>query len=114
MWSQNKTFRLPLFWKFAIRSTIIVAIFGTVSIYLLWSSVYKSFEKEIDKRCKVLAKIVSDKSLTPLVYGDDVSLYNILDEIKQSDPSISYIFILNNANNLIAQTPSTGIIIPRG
>ena len=112
MWPRNKTFRLPLFWKFAIRSTIIIAMFGTINIYLLWSSVYKSFEKEIDKRCKVLAKIVSDKSLTPLVYGDDLSLYNILDEIKQSDPSISYIFILNNANNLVAQTYN--INIPEG
>ena len=71
---------------------------------MLWSSVYTSFEKEIDKRCKVLAKIVSDKALTPMVYDDFVDLYNILDEIKQSDPSISYIFLLNNTNDLIAQT----------
>jgi len=96
--------KLPLFWKFAIISTLIVLIFGTINIYSLWSSVYKSFEKEIDKRCKVLAKIISEKALTPIVYDDYLSLYNILDEIKQSDPSISYIFILDNTNDLIAQT----------
>jgi len=100
----NRTIRIPLFWKFALMSIIIVAIFGSVNLYMLWSSVYTSFEKEIDKRCKVLAKIVSDKALTPMVYDDNLSLYTILDEIKQSDPSISYIFILNNANHLVAQT----------
>ncbi len=112
MRQKSRTINIPLFWKFAIRSTIIVAIFGAINIYLLWTSVYKPFEKEIDKRCKVLAKIVSDKSLTPMVYEDYVSLYNILDEIKQSDPSISYIFILNNTNKLVAQTYD--IDIPEG
>lgn len=109
---QNKIINIPLFWKFAIISTIVVIIFGSINIYLLWTSVYKSFEKEIDKRCKVLAKIVSEKALTPMVYDDHFSLNNILDEIKQSDHSISYIFILNNSNNLIAQTYD--INIPRG
>ncbi len=101
---KSKIVRIPIFWKFALMSIIIVTIFGFINLYMLWSSVYTSFEKEIDKRCKVLAKIVSDKALTPMVYEDNLSLYNILDEIKQSDPSISYIFILNNANHLVAQT----------
>ena len=109
---QNRIIKLPLYWKFAIISTIVVAIFGSINIYLLWTSVYKSFEKEIDKRCKVLAKIISEKALTPLVYDDNLSLHNILDEIKQSDPSISYAFILNNANDLIAHTYD--INIPEG
>jgi len=104
MWNRRKIIRLPLFWKFAVISIFAIFIFGSINIYLLWSSVYTSFEKEIDKRCKVLARIVSDKALTPMVYDDFVNLYNILDEIKQSDPSISYIFLLNNSNELIAQT----------
>ncbi len=104
MWTRKKIIKIPLFWKFAIISIFVIFIFGSINIYMLWSSVYTSFEKEIDKRCKVLAKIVSDKALTPMVYDDFVDLYNILDEIKQSDPSISYIFLLNNTNDLIAQT----------
>lgn len=101
---KNKSINIPLFWKFAIISTIIVTIFGSINIYLLWTSVYKSFEQEIDKRCKVLAKIISEKAVTPMVYEDQLRLYNILNDIKNSDPSISYIFILNNINNLVAQT----------
>lgn len=101
---QNKRIRLPLFWKFAIVSTFVVIIFGLINIYLLWTSVYTSFEKEIDKRCKVLAGIVAEKVLTPMVYDNTLSLYNVLNEIKQSDPSIAYIFLLNSQNKLIAQT----------
>jgi len=99
-----KTIKLPLFFKFAIISTIVVIIFGSINIYFLWNSVYKSFEKEIDKRCKVLAKIVAEKSLNLMVYEDNLSLYNVLDEITQSDPSIAYIFILNRNNEIVAQT----------
>ena len=104
MWNRKKIINLPLFWKFAIISIFVIFIFGSINIYMLWSSVYTSFEKEIDKRCKVLAKIVANRALTPMVYDNFVELSNILDEIKQSDPSISYIFLLNNTNRLVAQT----------
>ncbi len=104
--------KLPLFWKFAIMSTIIVIIFGAINIYMLWNSVYKSFEKEIDKRCKVLARIVAEKSLNPLVYEDYLSIYKILEEIQSSDPSISYIFVLNAQNKVVAQTYN--LTIPKG
>lgn len=112
MMDQIKIVRIPLFWKFAIISTITVVIFGSINIYLLWSSIHITFENEIDKRCKVLAKIISEKAIAPLVYDENLSLFNILNEIKQSDPSISYLFILNNANQLIAQTYD--INIPKG
>ena len=109
MFQKNRTINIPLFWKFTIISTITVFLFGIISIYFLWSSVYTSFEKEIDKRCIVLSRIVSEKVLTPMVYDDVLSIYNILDEIKQSDPSISYIFILSNSNQLIAHTYGVNI-----
>ncbi len=104
MSSRKRTINIPLFWKFTIMISIVVAIFGFINIYLLWTSVYTSFEQEIDKRCRVLAKIVSEKALTPMVYGDNLNLYKIMDEIKQSDPSVSYIFLVNTKNELIAQT----------
>ena len=112
MWPKNRKINIPLFWKFAGISTIVVVIFGTINIYLLWTSVYKTFDKEIDKRVKVLAKIVAENSLNPMVYGDNLELNNILDEIKQSDSSIVYIFIINNINDLVAQTYD--ISIPLG
>lgn len=101
---RNKSFKISLFWKFALASTFVVIIFGAINIFLLWSSVYTSFELEIDKRCTVLATIISEKAVSPLVYEDELALHNILNEIKQSDPSISYAFILDKDQRIIAQT----------
>ncbi len=69
-----KTIRLNLFYKFIIVTILIVLIFGFINILFLWKSVYKSFEKEIDKRCIVLSKIISDKIVNPMVYGDILSI----------------------------------------
>jgi len=101
--TKNKT-TFPLFWKFTLILIFTVLIFALANIVLLWTTVYKSFEKEINKRSIVLAKIVAEKAITPLVYEDNLSLYRILDEVKQTDPSIAYIFILNNFDEVVAKT----------
>ena len=104
-----KTINLPLFWKFAFTIITLVFIFGTINVYILWKSVYQSFEKEIDKRCVVLSSIISEKALTPIVYDDVVSLYNILDEMQRSDKSIAYIFLTDNNNHVLAKTFEAGV-----
>ena len=104
-----KTINLPLFWKFAFTIIVVVIIFGTINVFILWKSVYQSFEKEIDKRCVVLSSIISEKALTPIVYDDVVSLYNILDEMQRSDKSIAYIFLTDNNNQILAKTFDSGV-----
>ncbi len=99
-----KTIRLNLFYKFIIVTILIVLIFGFINILFLWKSVYKSFEKEIDKRCIVLSKIISDKIVNPMVYGDILSIYNILDNIKESDDNVAYIFIIDASGSIVAQS----------
>lgn len=107
--SRIKTIKFPLFWKFSFIAVVIVLIFGSINILLLWSSVYRSFEKEIDKRCIVLSKIVAEKVFTPLVYDNVVNIYSVLDEAKISDPSIAYIFLLDVSGNIIAKTSDFSI-----
>ncbi len=99
-----KIIKLNLFRKFIIITIFVVLIFGFINILFLWSSVYKSLENEIDKRCIVLSKIISEKILTPMVYGDILNMYNILDDIKGSDNNIAYIFIIDASGNIVAQT----------
>lgn len=99
-----KSINLPLFWKFAFTIIIVVIVFGMINLFILWKSVYQSFEKEIDKRCVVLSSIVSEKALAPIVYDDVVSLYNVLDEMEHSDESIAYLFIMDKDGNVVAKT----------
>ncbi len=99
-----KIIKLTLFKKFIIITIFIVLIFGFINILFLWNSVYNSFEKEIDKRCVVLSKIISEKIVTPMVYGDILNMYNILDDIKESDDNVAYIFIIDTRGDIVAET----------
>ncbi len=99
-----KLVNLPLFWKFAITITGLVFVFGLINMFILWESVYRSFENEIDKRSVVLSTIISEKAVDPIVYDDVVSLYDILNDMMHSDSSIAYIFITNEKGKVIAKT----------
>ncbi len=104
-----KSVNLPLFWKFAITIILLVFVFGMINMFILWKSVYKSFENEIDKRSVVLSTIISEKAVTPIVYEDVVSLYNILNSMMHSDKSIAYIFLTNEKGEVIAKTFDTEV-----
>lgn len=78
-------------------------------MFILWKSVYQSFEKEIDKRSVVLSTIISEKAVNPIVYEDIVSLYKILDDMMRSDKSIAYIFLTDEKGKVIAKTFSTEV-----
>ena len=98
-----KTFKFSVFKKFAIGATFIVLVFGFTNLYLLWNSVYRSFEQEIDKRSEVLSRLIAERALQPIVYHDYVNVYKVLDEIKSNDPSIAYVFILDENKTILAQ-----------
>ena len=99
-----KIIKLTIFNKFIIPAILVVLVFGLINILFLWNSVYNSFEKEIDKRCIVLSKIISEKIATPMVYGDILNMYNILDDIKKSDENVAYVFLIDASGNVVAET----------
>ena len=81
-----KTLYLTLFRKFAIGATFIVFLFSIVNIYILWSTGYRSFENEIDKRSKVLSKLIAERVLHPIVYDDNVNVYKVIEQLKRTTP----------------------------
>lgn len=104
MKSKGRNIRLPIFWKTVIVLTAIVALFGSINLYILWNSVYKSFEKEINKRSITLAKLIEEEALPLIMYQDTIGLYTLLDKYEHFDPSITYIFIQSREGNIIAHT----------
>jgi two-component system NtrC family sensor kinase len=99
-----KNYSLSLFNKFALATILIVILFGITNLFFLWNSTYHSFENEIDKRSRVLSRIIAERILQPIVYHDLVGIYRELDEIKSNDPSVAYIFILDGNDKVVAQT----------
>lgn len=98
-----RTINLTLFRKFAFGATLIVILFSVINIYILWTSGYKTYENEIDKRSKVLSRLIAEKVLQPIVYDDYINIYKVIDQIKSNDSSIAYIFVLDEKNKILAQ-----------
>jgi two-component system NtrC family sensor kinase len=99
-----KKISLPLFWKFTIALVLIVVTFGSINALLIWKSVSSSLEAELDKRARFIAKSIASQAVTPLLYDDYVTLQKLLDDIKETDPTISYAFILSGKGKVIAHT----------
>jgi len=106
-----KTINIPIFWKFAFTIILVVFIFGSINLYILWRSVYRSFEKEIEKRSVVLSSIISEKILSPIVYDDIITINNVLVEMQRSDTSIAYIFVTDINGQVLAKSFSLKIPI---
>lgn len=104
-----KTIYLTLFRKFAIVATFIVILFSIVNIYILWSTGYRSFENEIDKRSKVLCKLIAEKVVQPIVFDDYINIYKVIEQVKSNDASIAYIFVLDENKKILAQNYNTKI-----
>lgn len=95
---------LPLFWKFSIALIFIVVVFGSVNIYFIRHSVYKTFEYELLKNGTSIARMIGDMAIQPLLYNDVASLNELVSNEKQTDSDLAYILILDGKGHVIAQT----------
>ncbi len=90
--------------KFIIAIIVVVAIFGTLNIFINSQSTYKALRKEIDKKSLFLAQSLAERSTRLLLYEDYISLQQLLNQIKNSDADVSYGFITDDQNNVIVHT----------
>ncbi len=100
----KKKLFLPLFWKFSIALIFIVVVFGSVNIYFIRHSVYKTFEYELLKHGTSIAKMIGDMAIQPLLYNDVASLNELVSNEKQTDSDLAYILVLDGKGNVIAHT----------
>lgn len=99
-----KKFSLPLFWKFSIAIITIVIIFGTINSVLIYHNVQSALKTESEKRGLFIAKSLARQIVPSFLFEDHVAMQNIIDNIKSTDPSISYIFVLEENNDVIVNT----------
>jgi len=97
-------FNLPIFWKFTILLIVTVFIYGAINVYVLWNSINKSFEKELESKGLFIAHMLSENTLPYIAYGDEIKLYNELDKFISLDTSIAYIFFLDTSNRVRSHT----------
>ncbi len=100
----KRQLKIPLFWKFTIAIVATVALFGTLNLYFINYAVYDLFEKEITQHGRITATSIAERSIVPIAYDDLATLDRIVSDQKKIDPTIAYIFIIDNNENLIAHT----------
>ncbi len=99
-----KRFSLPLFWKFTIALTGIVTIFGTVNVVLIWREVYEPLGQELESRGLFIARNLASQAVAPMLYDDVVTLQKLIDNVREIDSTIEYIFILNGGKEVTAHS----------
>ncbi len=95
---------LPLFWKFSLSIIAIVLIFGSINVLLIWKSFSSSMEEELGKREKFIAQSIATQAVDPLLYDDLIALQKLVNETNSIDLAISYIFILDGKQNVLAHS----------
>jgi len=97
-------FKLQLFWKFSIAIIFTVIVFGSINSILIYNNVQASLQQETEKRGVFIAKSIANQIISPLLFEDYIALQNTINSIKNIDPAIAYIFVLDVNNNLVVHT----------
>jgi two-component system NtrC family sensor kinase len=97
-------FKLPLFWKFSIAIIFIVIVFGSINSILIYNNVQASLQRETEKRGIFIAKSIANQIISPMLFEDYIALQNTINNIKNIDSAIAYIFVLDEYDNLVVHT----------
>ncbi len=85
---------LPLFWKFSIAIVLIVAVFGSINLYLIQKYAGQGIENEAKKRLQFYAHTVAMEASTLAQNAQSEHLLEIMNRIKQADSSVAYILVI--------------------
>ena len=87
---------IPLFWKFTFSIVVIVVLFGSINLYFIKYSTYKTYEQELTRHGLITGRIQAGQNVDYILYEDLISLNRNVIELKNSDSSVAYVFILNS------------------
>jgi two-component system NtrC family sensor kinase len=88
---------------------LIVTLFGSINIALIWNEVYEPLDAELESRGIFIAKSLANQAISPMLYEDIVSLQKLVDNVHEIDSTIAYAFILNNQGMVLAHTFETKV-----
>jgi two-component system NtrC family sensor kinase len=95
---------LPLFWKFTIAIVFVVAIFGSVNLYFLNSSLQELSNKEINSDGFSTANVIAERSIDPILYDDISYLDKMVSDNLKADSRIAYVIITSKSGDVLAHT----------
>lgn len=96
--------KIPLFWKFTISIVLIVLFFGTINSLLIYKNVQTSLQEETEKRGLFISKSTSNQLTSYFLFEDLLSMQNLINGVKNIDPSIEYIFVVDKKGEVLVHT----------
>jgi two-component system, NtrC family, sensor kinase len=96
--------RVSLFIKFVSGITLTVFLFGMVNVLIVRSSVVRSLEQELEYRGVFIARTVAERAISLILAGNVVELNRLINETREIDSSIEYLFVTNDRNEVLAST----------
>ncbi len=94
--------------KIFTGSIIPVIILGICVIISIRGVFERTFQQELEKKGLAIASGISLKATDMILINDKVALHQLLDEIKESNDDISYIFIVDENGMLLIHSFSEG------
>jgi len=78
-----------------IVSALFIFMHSQLDLYLL---------KELDKRGMSIARYLADDSITPILTENGLSLQLLVNECREREPDVAYIYVVNSRSEVIAHT----------
>ena len=97
--------------KFLFGTGSLILFAGFLMIILIHTIIDDKLNKELQKHGIYLSNIITKKVTKLLLTEDIIGIKMFMHEMKDSEKDISYIFILNNHNEIIAHTFKNGFPI---
>jgi two-component system NtrC family sensor kinase len=95
---------LPIFWKFVVAIVLVVAVFGSINLFLIQRDVSISLERESEKRVRYIGRSLARQAVNWLLYDDVIALQALLENVQRIDSTIAYAFIQNRNGELMVHT----------
>ncbi len=100
---------IPLFWKFTIVLVLIVALFGSLNIWMIYHEVHESFRREMDNHGFLIGNTFAERVVKFMLYDDYSEIYQLTQGIKDIEPSVEYVILLNEDGQIVSHTFQAGV-----
>jgi len=95
---------LPLGWKFSIMVSGIVLIMGVITIFFVGSRMSNALHAAHENRGRTIIRNLAANSVDLILTENRLKLHQLLLDIKATENSIEYLFVLDSNNNIFSHT----------
>lgn len=90
--------------KFITGFCLLILLIVSAQFLFMRSQLNLYLSKELDKRGMSIARYLADDSITPVLTENGLALQLLVNESREREPDVAYIYVVNSRNEVIAHT----------